>query len=308
MEIQSVKKIIIICGPTGIGKTGFAIELARRFNGEIIGADSMQIYKYMDIGTAKPDKAERELAPHHLVDFLEPDKEFDAGRYMEMADGVIDDICSRSKIPIVVGGTGLYIKALLHGLFRDRNADANVIARLEREKEEKGSHFLHERLSVLDPESANRIHPNDAFRIVRALEVVEVTGNPISTFQNKHGFSPQRYIPLKIALYMDRSELYRRIEKRVDMMMEQGFLDEVGWLIEKGYGCDLKSMQSIGYRHVCDLLYDRASLDDTVRLLKRDTRRYAKRQLTWFRQDMESIWLAPEAIDQAEEIIKHFLG
>ncbi|MBF0469553.1 MAG: tRNA (adenosine(37)-N6)-dimethylallyltransferase MiaA [Desulfamplus sp.] len=307
MEIYPLKKIIVVCGPTGIGKTGFAIELARRFNGEIIGADSMQIYKYMDIGTAKPDNAERELAPHHLIDFLEPDKEFDAGRYMEMADGAINDICSRSKIPVVAGGTGFYIKALLHGLFRDRNADVNVIARLEKEKEEKGSHFLHERLSILDPESAGRIHPNDGFRIVRALEVVEVTGSPISTFQNQHGFSSQRYNPLEIALCMDRSELYHRIEKRVDMMMEQGFVDEVEWLIGKGYGCDLKSMQSIGYRHVCDLLHDRASIDDTVRLLKRDTRRYAKRQLTWFRQDREAIWLSPQETGKAEEIIKEFI-
>ncbi|MBF0411106.1 MAG: tRNA (adenosine(37)-N6)-dimethylallyltransferase MiaA [Desulfamplus sp.] len=300
-------KIVIICGPTGIGKTGFAIEIARRFNGEIIGADSMQIYKYMDIGTAKPDKSERELAPHHLIDFLEPDKEFDVGKYMETADAAINDISSRSKLPIVVGGTGFYIKALVHGLFRDRTVDADVIKRLEQEKDEKGSHILHERLALLDPEAAQRIHPNDSFRIVRALEVVEVTGNPISAFQKQHGFSSQRYIPLKIALYMDREELYQRIEQRVDIMIEQGFVDEVKSLINKGYGCDLKSMQSIGYRHICDFLCNSISWDETIRTLKRDTRRYAKRQLTWFRQDTDMIWLALDKTYQAEELIKRFI-
>ncbi|MBF0204539.1 MAG: tRNA (adenosine(37)-N6)-dimethylallyltransferase MiaA, partial [Desulfamplus sp.] len=225
-----------------------------------------------------------------------------------------DDIDSRSnftlpKIPIIVGGTGFYIKALLHGLFRDRNADPYVIERLEREKEQKGSQALHERLSLLDPESAHRIHPNDGFRIVRALEVVEVTGSPISAFQNDHGFSSQRYIPLKIGLYMERAELYQRIDKRVDIMMEQGFVKEVEWLIRRGYGCELKSMQSIGYRHICNFLNKETAVswDETIRLLKRDTRRYAKRQLTWFRQDKEIVWLDPHATNQAEELVKKFL-
>ncbi|MBF0228065.1 MAG: tRNA (adenosine(37)-N6)-dimethylallyltransferase MiaA [Desulfamplus sp.] len=338
------KKIIVICGPTGIGKTGFAIELAKRFNGEIIGADSMQIYKYMDIGTAKPDKSERELAPHHLIDFLEPDEEFDAGKYMQAADAAINDIYYRSnftssnlalskvpipKIPIIVGGTGFYIKALLHGLFRDRTVDKEVIDKLEREKEEKGSFELHKRLSLLDPEAAKRIHPNDGFRVVRALEVVEVTGSPISEFQNQHGFASERYCTLKIALHIDRAKLYERIEKRVDMMIEQGFVDEVKSLISRGYGCDLKSMQSIGYRHICDFLNGHTlknstqrdlafesdngnlnpiSWEDTIRLLKRDTRRYAKRQLTWFRQDKDINWLEPNDINHAQELIKKFLN
>ena len=341
--MQNKNKIIIICGPTGIGKTGFAIELAKRFNGEIIGADSMQIYKYMDIGTAKPDKSERELAPHHLIDFLEPDEEFDAGKYMQAADAAINDIYYRSnltssnlalskvpipKIPIIVGGTGFYIKALLHGLFRDRIVDKEVIDKLEREKEENGSFELHKRLSLLDPEAAKRIHPNDGFRVVRALEVVEVTGKPISNFQNQHGFSSERYFTLKIGLYMDRAKLYERIEKRVDIMIEQGFVDEVKSLINRGYSCNLKSMQSIGYRHICEFLHGQAlqndiqrdlgfesddgylrpiSWEETIRLLKRDTRRYAKRQLTWFRQDKDINWLEPHELDEAQELIKRFL-
>lgn len=302
------KKIVIICGPTGIGKTGFAIDIAQRFNGEIVGADSMQIYKYMDIGTAKPNQSERELAVHHLIDFLEPCEEFDAGKYMQKADAAINDISSRSKLPIVVGGTGFYIKALVHGLFRDRTVDLEVIKRLERENAEKGSDILHQRLAVLDPKAAERIHQNDSFRIVRALEVVEVTGKPISHFQNQHGFSSQRYIPLKIALFMDRAILYSRIEQRVDMMIEQGFVDEVKSLIKRGYGCGLKSMQSIGYRHICDFLCSIIGWDETIRLLKRDTRRYAKRQLTWLRQDNDMIWLTPDKREQAEELIKNFLN
>ncbi|MBF0211552.1 MAG: tRNA (adenosine(37)-N6)-dimethylallyltransferase MiaA, partial [Desulfamplus sp.] len=297
------KKIVVICGPTGVGKTSFAIELAQRFNGEIVGADSMQIYKFMDIGTAKPDKIERSLAPHHVIDFLEPDKDFDAGKYIEKADEAINDIYSRSKIPIIAGGTGLYIKALIHGLFRDRTADTNIINRLEHEKDEKGSFFLHNRLTLLDPEAAKRIHPNDGFRIVRALEVVEVTGKPISSFQSQHSFCSQRYTPLKIALHIDREKLYQRIEKRVDIMVEQGFVDEVKSLIGNGYGCGLKSMQSIGYRHVCDFLNCKTSWEETIRLLKRDTRRYAKRQLTWFRQDKDIIWLSSNEMGKAKELI-----
>lgn len=276
----------------------------------------------MDIGTAKPDKAERDLAPHHLIDFLEPDEDFDAQRYMEAADAAINDIFARSKLPIIAGGTGFYIKALLHGLFRDRNADPDVLSRLEKEKGENGSQALHDRLRLLDPESAARIHPNDGFRIVRALEVVEVTGQPISTFQKQHGFASQRYAPIKIALCMDRAELYRRIDNRVDIMIEQGFVEEVRTLVNMGFTCELKSMQSIGYRHICDFLHGRVLSNgipfvsddtdilwkETVRLLKRDTRRYAKRQLTWFRQDQEMVWLPPDATDQAQALITKFLN
>ncbi len=300
-------KIVIICGPTGVGKTGFAIELAKRFNGEIIGADSMQIYKYMDIGTAKPNKIERELAKHHLIDFVEPDKEFDAGKYMKTADSAINDIYCRARLPIVVGGTGFYIKALLYGLFRDRRVNTDIINRLEQEIAQKGSEVLHQKLAIVDPEAAQRIHPNDGFRVVRALEVVEVTGKPISEFHNEHNFSSQRYTSLKIALHMDRAELYNRIEMRVNMMIEQGFVEEVKSLISRGYGCELKSMQSIGYRHICDFLSGNMPWDETIGLFKRDTRRYAKRQLTWFRQDKDIIWLTPDNSGEAEKLIKKFI-
>ncbi|HCY88034.1 MAG TPA: tRNA (adenosine(37)-N6)-dimethylallyltransferase MiaA, partial [Desulfobacteraceae bacterium] len=183
-----MKKIITICGPTGIGKTGFAIALAKRFNGEIIGADSMQIYKFLDIGTAKPDADELAQAVHHLVDFLDPKEEFDAGKFAKMADAAIEDITSRGKLPIVAGGTGLYIRALIHGLFRANPICEETLTHLNREWEEKGSEVLHDRLKVCDPEAAARIHPNDGFRIVRALEVFQTTGVPISSRQQNHDF------------------------------------------------------------------------------------------------------------------------
>lgn len=302
------KKIIILCGPTGIGKTRLAIDLARTFDGEIIGADSMQIYRYMDIGTAKPDVMERRMAPHHLIDFVPPDHPFDAGQYIEHADAVIASLLDRDKLPIVAGGTGFYIKALLHGLFRERTADALVIQRLENELKEKGAAALHGRLVALDPDAAEKIHPNDTFRVIRALEVVEVTGRTISSHRQDHGFSEERYDALTFCLYMERSLLYKRIDQRVDLMIDQGFLDEVKGLLERGYACDLKSMQSIGYRHLCDHLTCGVSWDETIRLMKRDTRRYAKRQFTWFRNQKETVWLEPHETDRAKQLVVEFLA
>jgi len=300
------KKIIVICGPTGIGKTGFAIQLAKKFDTEIVGGDSVQIYRHMEIGSAKPDARERAMARHHMVDIVDPDEDFDAARFAGMADRVIDDLHKQGKTAIVAGGTGFYLKALLHGLFRGRAADPEVVARLEAEAAEGVD--LHGRLQGADPESAARIHPNDLFRVVRALEVVETTGRPISSFQQDHGFEAERYRTLKFGLYMDREKLYQRIEKRVDIMLEQGLVDEVRGLLEKGYSPDLKAMQSIGYRHACDYLSGKVSYEETVRLLKRDTRRYAKRQFTWFRREKDMVWLEPGEIERATTLVTEFLG
>ena len=217
-----MNRIIVVCGPTGIGKTSFAIRLAKQFDAEIVGADSMQIYKYMDIGTAKPSSEELSQVPHHLVDFLEPDKDFDAGRYVSLADQAIKEISARGKNIIVAGGTGFYIKALLHGLFRTSGVCRDTIEALTRELEEKGCKYLHERLVLCDPAAARKIHPNDSFRVIRALEVFETTGKKISDHQDFHNFSTKRYEFLKIGLYMDRQELYSRINKRVEMMLDQG--------------------------------------------------------------------------------------
>ncbi len=302
-----MNSIIVICGPTGIGKTSFAIRLAKQFNAEIVGADSMQIYKYMDIGTAKPSCEELSQVPHHLVDFVEPDEEFDAGRYMALADEAIKQISEQKKNVIVAGGTGFYIKALLYGLFRTSGVCQDTIEALTCELEEKGSRYLHERLALCDPEAARKIHPNDSFRVIRALEVFETTGRKISDRQHSHNFKKKRYEFLKIGLYMDRQDLYSRINKRVDMMLDQGLLQEVAGLIEKGYPLSLKSMQSIGYRHMGMFIENRVDWQEAVRLLKRDTRRYAKRQFTWFRRDDQIHWLLPSQILQAQELVKKFL-
>lgn len=301
------KKIIVICGPTGVGKTGFAIALSTIFNGEIVGADSMQIYRHFDIGTAKPDREERLQAPHHLVDFADPLDHFDAARYVSMADVAIDDILSRNRLPLVAGGTGFYIKALLHGLFKGRTADEDIIARLEAEAQRVGAAVLHERLVALDPVSGARIHPNDRFRVVRALEVFESTGQTLTHFHANHQFAPRRYHALKLGLTMDRERLYKRINQRVDLMLEMGLVNEVIRLRQMGYECSIKAMQSIGYRHVCDYLHDRTSYEEMVVLLKRDTRRYAKRQFTWFRNEKDMIWVEPDQIEKASELVAQFM-
>jgi len=302
-----MKKIIIICGPTGIGKTTFAISVARRFNGEIIGADSMQIYKHMNIGTAKPEPEELSQIPHHLVDFLDPKDDFDAGQYVKAADKSIEDMTTRGKIPIITGGTGLYIKALLYGLFRSEPICEKTLSQLTRDLGEAGSLNLYQKLEKCDPKSAQKIHPNDSFRVIRALEVYQTTGQRISDRQKNHDFDDLRYNSMKIGLTMDREKLYDRINKRVDVMLNQGLLNEVTTLVENGYSFDLKPMQSIGYKHMGMFIENKVSWEEAVRLLKRDTRRYAKRQFTWFRKDKEIIWFQPSQFDLAEKLIKEFL-
>lgn len=302
-----MEKIVTICGPTGIGKTGFAIAMAQKFNGEIIGADSVQIYQKMQIGSAKPDENELSQVPHHLVDFLDPREEFDAGQFAAAAGKAIKDISSRGRLPIVAGGTGLYIRALLHGLFRGKPACEKTLERLTCEVEEKGCSALHDRLQECDPIAAAKIHPNDSFRVVRALEVYETTGRPISERQQEHGFNSGDFNSLTLGLTMDRTRLYDRINKRVDIMMGQGLLKEVADLVEQGYGLELKSMQTIGYRHMGLFLRGEIDLEEAVRLLKRDTRRYAKRQFTWFRKEPGLTWVEPGDHSRAFGMIKEFL-
>ena len=300
-------KIIIICGPTGIGKTSFSIALAKKFSGEIIGADSMQIYKYMNIGTAKPSKEEVDSAAHHLIDFVDPKVAFDAGQFVDHADKAIQEITARQKLPIVAGGTGLYIKALLHGLFRSKPICEKTMNRLNHMLENKGPAYMHDQLKQCDPDAAERIHANDSFRVLRALEVYQTTGKPISARHSEHGFDTKRYRYLKLGLKLEREKLYQRINVRVDEMITQGLLAEVRQLIEMGYDPGLKPMQSIGYKHMCMFIHGETDWDETIRLLKRDTRRYAKRQFTWFNQDKEVYWIEPDEIDQAKQLVKDFL-
>ena len=300
-------KIIVICGPTGVGKTAVGVELAGHFNGQIIGADSMQVYRHMDIGTAKPTAEEQARVAHHMIDIIGPDEPFDAARYAELAGTKIFELDRQEVTPFVVGGTGLYIKALLHGLFEAEVFDADVRRRLKQEADAQGIESLHERLRRLDPESAERLHPNDRYRILRALEVVETTGKPISRYHREHGFSEQPFEALKIALSMDRKALYARINQRVDAMISAGFLEEVKRLLARGYSGNLKSMQSIGYRHMLDFIQGRSSREACVRTLKRDHRRYAKRQLTWFKADPQIIWKEPGQVEEIKMLVEKFL-
>ena len=267
----------------------------------------MQIYKYMDIGTAKPTAEEQACVVHHMVDIVAPDEPFDAARYAQRARRVIVELCQHRIMPFVVGGTGLYIKALLYGLFNDGVSDPQIRAKLEAEADTHGIDYLHQRLGRLDPETAKRLHPNDTYRILRALEVVEASGKTIAQHHREHAFAEQPFESLKIGLDMDRELLYERINQRVEAMLAAGFLGEVKALLAKGYTAGLKAMQSIGYRHLVDTIQGRLTLAECTRTLKRDHRRYAKRQLTWFKADPEIIWKAPEQIEEIIRLVDKFI-
>jgi len=301
-------KVVIICGPTATGKTSTAIELAGIVGGEIIGADSMQVYRYMDIGTAKPTADEQACVPHHMIDIVDPEEHFDAKKYAKMAHEIIMELFAQGITPLIVGGTGLYIKVLIHGLFEVDPADHNIRRRLKKQAEARGTDFLHKRLSRCDPDTAAKLHPHDTYRIIRALEIYELTGETISDHHRTHRFQDRPFRVLKIGLDLDRDLLYDRINLRVDAMIEAGLIDEVKGLLGKGYSPNLKSMQSIGYRHMVDLIENRLSIDEALRTLRRDTRRYAKRQLTWFNADPEIVWFNPAQLDDISRIIKTFLN
>jgi tRNA dimethylallyltransferase len=287
--------IILLAGPTAVGKTELAIELALSLGTEIINADSMQVYRYMDIGTAKPTREQRAIVPHHLLDVADPDKPFDAARYAELARPVIGSLHIQRKIPLVVGGTGLYVKVLTRGLCDGASGDLRVRGQLFRELLEQGLPRLHEELLQVDPDAGRRIHPHDRQRIIRALEVHRLTGRPISSLQSQHRFSQDMYRSVKIFLYRERNALYERIDRRVQQMMDEGLVEEVRRLLEMGYGPELKPMQSLGYKQVSAYLRGACSLDSAIYEIQRATRRYAKRQLTWFRSDPEFRWFDAES-------------
>lgn len=298
--------IVVICGPTGIGKTTAGIEAAGVYNGEIISADSMQIYRYMDIGTAKPTPEEQARIPHHLIDILDPDEPFDAAKFAQMAREKIMAFHKQNILPFIVGGTGFYIKALEYGLFSDAPSDMGIRTRLKEEAAAKGIRFLYNRLRGYDPDTAGKIHPNDTFRIIRAIEVYETTGKTISEYHQKHRFSDEPFNVLKIGLHKEREILYDRINRRVDAMVEAGFVEEVKRLLDMGYTESLKSMQSIGYRHITEFIRGRLSYDEALDTLKRDTRRYSKRQMTWFKADPGIVWTeAGQSEDIRRLIDKH---
>ncbi len=287
-------KLVIILGPTGAGKSEVAIDIALRLGGEVVNADSQLVYRYMDIGTAKPATEAREKVRHHLIDLVDPDGEFNAALYRESALKAIQEITARGKKAIVCGGTGLYLRALVQGLFAGPGKSPDVRKRLETQAQENGLSVLYGRLREVDPDATRWIHPNDRYRIIRALEVFELTGKGISRWQKEHGFAESAFEVIKIGLNRERQELYDLINQRCDEMIARGLVDEVKGLVEKGYSLDLPALQSVGYRQIGLYLRGELSLDEAVILIKRDTRHLAKRQLTWFRADKEIGWFHPE--------------
>ncbi|KAF0220085.1 MAG: hypothetical protein FD174_1530 [Geobacteraceae bacterium] len=305
--MRSEEKIglVIIQGPTASGKTELAVRLAERFDGEIVNADSMQVYRGMDVGTAKPSPELRQRVPHHLIDIVTPDVNFSASDFRNVAIQVIADIRSRGKKVFVVGGTGLYIKTLLHGLIDSPRGDETLRDELKEVARQKGKEELLRQLAQVDPVTAQRLHTNDQVRIIRALEVYRLTGYPISRLRSEHGFAGGFYRYLKIGIVVERQELYERIDRRVDRMMAEGFVEEVRTLLSLGYDAGLKTMRSIGYRQICAYLAGELALDEALRLIKRDTRHYAKRQVTWSNKDAEINWV--EYPDSFATICNHVI-
>ena len=290
-EIETDRpRIVILLGPTGIGKSKSAIQWAEELGGEIVSADSVQVYQYMDIGTGKPTLDDQKRVRHHLIDVVTPDQPFHAALYRTLGRKTIGRLFQNRKPTWVVGGTGLYIKTLTQGLFTSPKIDPHVMGNLRQEAKEMGAGALYERLKKVDPQTASHLHPNDLFRTIRALEVFESTGAPISFYREQHRFGERPYLTLKIGLEMGRDMLYRRIEERVDQMLDRGFLHEVERLMEMGYGPELKPMQSLGYKQMVQFLQREIGWDEAVRQVKRDTRHYAKRQWTWFKADPEVHW------------------
>jgi tRNA dimethylallyltransferase len=301
------QKIIVITGPTASGKTGLAIELALAFGGEIVNADSMQVYRGMDVGTAKPTPEERSRVPHHLLDVVDPDEDFNAASYRSLALPVLREIHSGGKLSFVVGGTGLYIRVLLGGVLHSPPVDLDLRRRLDEELRVLGPVGLHARLKGLDPDSAERIHPHDRVRIVRALEIIHLSGERLSSLMERHRFRDRPFDALKICLQMEREQLYHRINERCIRMLHTGLVSETEELLAKGYSPDLKPMKGLGYRHTVNLLMGIWDKETALRELQSDTRRYAKRQITWFRADPELVWLAAEHVKGITDRIKDFL-
>ncbi|MBW1974624.1 MAG: tRNA (adenosine(37)-N6)-dimethylallyltransferase MiaA [Deltaproteobacteria bacterium] len=283
--------VVVIAGPTAVGKTETALTVAEKFGMEIVNADSMQVYRYMNIGTAKPNKEEQRRVRHHLIDVVNPDEHFDAGMYKKLADATIQDLWNRGVVPLIVGGTGLYIRVLMRGICGQIPRNESVLKKLKEKLKQRGISELYGELTEVDPLLARRIHHHDRQRILRALEVYHSTGKPLSQWQEEHRFSDRPYRSLKIFLTRDRKELYERINNRTEKMFRCGLVEEVQMLLEMGYSPELKSMQALGYKETVAYLHGHMSLDDAIRTVKKETRRYAKRQFTWFRKEPGFRWL-----------------
>lgn len=307
---EQYPQVLVLVGPTAIGKTALSLELALEFNCEIISVDSMQVYRYMDIGTAKASLEERATVPHHLIDVVDPDENYDAARFVKDATGIIGQIHDRGKLPLLTGGTGLYFKSLLEGIFPEAPSDPLVREELKKKLQKNGPDKLHEELTFCDSSSAKRIHKNDTQRLLRALEIFLISGVPWSEHLKRqkemmHSTALEADI-LQIGLTCQREKLYKRINLRCELMLQAGLEEEVRGLQRMGYGPDLKSMGSIGYKHMCEYLNGSYDKDEMLRLLSRDTRRYAKRQYTWFNKNRELQWVDTSEPDRVSLKVKNW--
>jgi tRNA dimethylallyltransferase len=299
-------RIVIILGPTAVGKTDLALDVASAFDGEIISADSMQVYRHLDIGTSKPTREERVRVPHHLIDIVDPDGEYSAALFNRQAGSIIGDLHVRKTI-IVAGGTGLYIRALTGGIIEGPGPDEGLRKTYRTRLESEDRESLYARLEAKDPEAAGRIHPHDAVRIIRALEIAELAGEPISEKQRRHGFRQVRYECLKVGLYRDRGELYRRIDSRASQMIEAGLVEETENILRMGYNQNIKPLQSLGYKYIIRYIKKEMALEEALKLMQRDTRHYARRQMTWFRGEGDIEWFHPDETGPIRLRIDRFL-
>jgi len=298
--------LVIICAPTAAGKTEMAISLASSCGGEIVSADSLQVYRYMDIGTAKPTREQREKVIHHMIDVVDPDCEFNAAIYTEQARKIIDDLLAQGKPVFVAGGTGLYIRALLRGIIETPAVDDKIRNHYRELRDLHGKEYLFSLLQQRDQEAAKKINPNDSVRVIRALEVLEQSGESIIALQNRHAFADSPYATFKIGLRFERDELKKRIVQRTEKMIAAGLLAEVKSLLARGYSENLKPLQSLGYKQMIEFLAGKYDWERTLDLIVRDTWHYAKRQMTWFAADKEIKWYDSEELEDIKKDVEKF--
>lgn len=303
-----MKDLVILAGPTAVGKTSISIKLAKKLNAEIISADSMQIYKYMDIGSAKISNKEMQGIPHHLIDIIDPKVNFSAALFKKAAESCIEDISSRGKVPMLVGGTGLYINSLIYNYnFTEADKDEEYRVKLTKLAEEKGKEYVHSLLKEADMDSYNRLYPNDLKRVIRALEVYKLTGKTISEYSNNENLYDIPYNLYYFVLTMNRDLLYERINLRVDEMISKGLVEEVIKLKEMGYTSDMQSMKGIGYKEILHYLDGKISFEKAKDMIKQGSRNYAKRQLTWFRKDNRVNWIDKDLFKNEDELVNYIL-
>ena len=307
-KLHTERPLVVLTGPTAVGKTALSIAFAKAINGEIISADSMQVYREMDIGSAKIKKEEMDGVPHHLLDILEPDEPFNVMIFQKLAKEVIEGIYDRGNIPILTGGTGFYIQSVLYDIAFAEETDNSVRIKLEQEAKEKGAAYLHEKLAMVDPVTAENIHANNIKRVIRALEFYELNGYPLSLHNETERRKSSPYLFRYYVLNEPREILYERIEKRVDQMLRDGLVMEVEALKEKGCTRDMVSMQGLGYKEILDYLAGVCTLEEAIDTIKKETRHFAKRQLTWFRREKEVTWVEKDRFKNAQELLTFLIA